>query len=518
MSALYYDPYKVEIKTDPYPLYRRMREEAPLYYNDAYDFYACSRYEDVEKGLKDKDTFISGRGAILEMIKEDIEFPPGLLIFEDPPVHTVHRMMLQRLFTPKRLNGLEEKVRSYCVQCLDPLVGSNEFDLVTELAAAMPMRVIGMLLGIPEEDHARVREQVDASLRTEAGKPMEYVSSNMTGEGFEEYIEWRAKNPSDDVMTELLNAEFKDETGTVRKLHREELLTLINVLAGAGNETTTKLIGWSGKLLAEHPDQRRQLVEDPSLIPAAVEEILRYEPPPPHVGRYVAKDVEIQGQTVPAGSAMLFLVGSANRDDLAFPDGDRFNINRDLTRRHLTFGYGVHTCIGAVLARLEGRVALEEMLRRFPEWEVDLENAHLGSTSTVRGWESMPIYFNEAGLAASRARKAAAEAAQDAPAADNVSIDGTWTVTVKAPTGAEDTTLVLRESDGVLTGTQSGRGIETPIADGTFRDGEVFWINQITKPMKMKLKFSGKLRGDRIEGKVKAGIIGSFEFSAVKSG
>jgi cytochrome P450 len=168
------------------------------------------------------------------------------------------------------------------------------------------------------------------------------------------------------------------------------VLTYTMVVAGAGNETTTRLIGWAGTVLADHPDQRRQLVEDPSLARGAVEELLRYEPPAPHVGRYVAKDVELYDRTVPEGSVMLFLAGAANRDDRRFTDPDRFDIHREVAG-HLAFGFGIHFCLGAALARLEGRVALEELLARFPEWEVDRAGAKLSPTSTVRGWESLPI-------------------------------------------------------------------------------------------------------------------------------
>jgi cytochrome P450 len=191
-------------------------------------------------------------------------------------------------------------------------------------------------------------------------------------------------------MTELLHAEFTDESGTRRRLTREEVIIFCNVLAGAGNETTNRLIGWTGKLLAEHPGQRRQLVEDRSLIPGAIEEILRYEPPGPHIGRYVTRDVEFHGRTVPKGSAMLFLVASANRDDRRFPEGDRFDIHRQ-GRPHITFGHGIHTCIGAALTRVEGRVALDEILKRFPEWDVEWDAAKLSPTSTVRGWETLPV-------------------------------------------------------------------------------------------------------------------------------
>jgi cytochrome P450 len=391
-SDVYYDPYDVEIDRDPYPVFRRLRDEAPLYYNQPHDFYALSRFDDVDRGLANRDTFISGRGGILELIKADLEMPPGVVIFEDPPTHTIHRSLLSRVFTPRRVAALEPKIRELCAACLDPLVGADGFDFVTDLGALMPMRVIGMLLGIPEEDQQGIRDRVDANLRTEAGQPMRVSENFVSGEQFAEYIDWRAEHPSDDIMTDLLNAEFEDETGTVRRLRRDELLTYITVVSGAGNETTTRLIGWAGKVLAEHPDQRRELVDDPSLIPGAIEELLRFEPPAPYVGRYVAKDIDLHGQTVPAGSAMLMLLGSANRDDRKHPNGDTFDIHRTGTP-HLTFGYGPHFCLGAALARLEGRVALDEVLKRFPEWEVDWDGAHLAPTSTVRGWEHMPVVF-----------------------------------------------------------------------------------------------------------------------------
>jgi cytochrome P450 len=392
-GSVYYDPYDVQINADPYPVYRRLREEAPLYFNEKHDFFATSRYADVERGLVDRETYISGRGGILELIKANIPFPSGVFIFEDPPLHTVHRGLVSRVFTPRKMQALEPKIREFCAASLDPLIGAGRFDFVADLGAQMPMRVISMLLGIPEQDQEAVRDHVDAAMRTEPGKPMNTVKQDefMGGEIFANYLDWRAEHPSDDLMTELLNVEFEDETGAKRRLRREEILTYVNVIAGAGNETTTRLIGWAGKVLAEHPDQRRQLVQDPSLIPNAIEEILRYEPPAPHVGRYVARDVELYGQTVPEGSVMLFLIGSANRDDRRYPEGDRFDIHRDIGQ-HLTFGLGAHFCLGAALARLEGRVALEEVLKRFPEWEVDLDNAKLSPTSTVRGWQTLPAF------------------------------------------------------------------------------------------------------------------------------
>jgi cytochrome P450 len=324
------------------------------------------------------------------LIKSGIEIPPGTVIFEDPPSHTIHRSLLSRMFTPRKVAALEPQIRQFCADALDPLVSSDRFDLIAQFGALMPMRVIGMLLGIPEQDQDAIRMQTDDNLRTEPGQPMKQADAFSSGDNFEEYLDWRAEHPSDDIMTELLNAEFEDETGERRRLTRQELVTYLAVVAGAGNETTTRLIGWTGKVLAEHPDQRREIVEDRTLLNDAIEEILRFEPPAPHVGRYVARDTEIQGQKVPEGSAILFLVGAANRDDRRFPNGDTFDIHRKAIS-HVTFGYGAHFCLGAALARLEGRIALDELLSRFPEWDVDLENAKIAPTSTVRGWETLPV-------------------------------------------------------------------------------------------------------------------------------
>jgi cytochrome P450 len=393
-SDVYFDPYDVEINADPYPAFARLREESPLYYNEQYDFWALSRFVDVNRALVDHETFSSARGAIVELIKANIEIPSGALIFEDPPNHGIHRKLLARMFTPRKISALEPKIREYCAESLDPCVGTGKLDFVADLGATMPMKVISALLGIPEGDQEMIRDHANAQMRTEAGKPMKAAEEGLvTGEIFEAYIDWRADNPSDDIMTELLNVEFVDEHGVTRRLTREELLIYINVVAGAGNETTTRLIGWAGKVLAEHPDQRRELVDNPALIPQAIEELLRFEPPAPHVARYVTRDVEFYGQTVPAGSIMMMLIGAAVRDHRQFPpDGEVFDIHRE-QRQHLAFSVGTHYCLGSALARLEGRIALEEILKRFPEWEVDLPNAALSPTSTVRGWDSMPAFI-----------------------------------------------------------------------------------------------------------------------------
>ncbi|WP_245830103.1 cytochrome P450 [Mycobacterium numidiamassiliense] len=390
-EQLYYDPWDVEIDLDPYPIYRRLRDNAPLYHNERHDFWGVSRYADVEAALKDTNRLSSAKGDILEVVKTDPVMPPGVFINEDPPLHTIHRALVSRAFVPKKMRALEDKVRAFCETCLDPLTDRQSFDFVIDLGRELPMRTIGMLAGIPDSEQPSVRAEAHRVLRNEPGKPLSVDKDHyFDGDMFTEYVAWREKNPSDDLITELLNVEFEDETGKTRRLTKQELLIFLTVVAGAGVETTGRLFGWMGKVLAEHPDQRKELVNDHSLIPVAIEELLRFEPPGPHVARYVAtEDVSFQDQTVPAGSALLMMLASANRDERQFEDPDRFDIHRR-PGAHLTFGRGAHFCVGAPLARLEGRVALEEVLKRFPEWQVDLDNARRSRTSTVRGWDSMP--------------------------------------------------------------------------------------------------------------------------------
>ncbi len=389
-NDIYYDPFDIEIDKDPHPVWRRMRDEAPLWWNERHGFWALSRFADVESAMKDWDTYRSGKGSTLDFIKSGFELPPGNILMEDPPGHDVHRSLMSRVFTPKRMNALEDKVRAFCARSLDPHVGSGRFDFVQDLGAQMPMRTIGMLLGIPEQDQEAIRDRIDAGLAmSEEG---EFVADHevFSGEQFAEYVDWRTDHPADDLMTELIHSEFTDEHGTVRTLTREEVLTYIMLIAGAGNETATRLISWTGKLLAEHPDQRREIVEDRSLVPGAIEEILRYEAPSPVQARVLSRDAEVHGQRVAEGDIMVLLNGSANRDDRQFPDGDRFDIHRN-DGHHLSFGYGIHFCLGAALARVEGRVALDEVLDRWPEWEIDWDGAKQAHTAHVRGWEKLPV-------------------------------------------------------------------------------------------------------------------------------
>jgi cytochrome P450 len=392
VADLYYDPWDVELNADPYPMFRRIRDDAPLYYNAKHDFYALSRFDDVNRALVDHQTFSSARGVVLEIIKADIEIPPGLLIFEDPPVHDIHRGLLSRAFTPRKINALEPMIRDFTQRCLDPLTDGDRLDFVKDLGAIMPLRVVSMLFGIPEDYQRRVQEGGDKIVRTERGGRMTDNRGDKLADAevFADFIDWRTDHPADDLTTELLNAEFQDETGATRKLQRDELLMFMKVVAVAGAETTTRLIGWSGKLLSEHPEQRRQLVGDRTLLPGAIEEILRFEPPALQAARYVTRDVEFHGTTVPQGSSILTLIGAANRDEARFgEDAETFDVMRR-PRQHLTFGVGAHYCLGNALARIEGRIALDEIMNRFPDWEVDLDAAVFSSSSAVRGWDSMP--------------------------------------------------------------------------------------------------------------------------------
>jgi cytochrome P450 len=398
---LYYDPFDFVIDDNPYPVWRSLREEAPLYYNDRHDFYALSRHADVADGLYNWQTFRSGRGTILEVITNEMEVPSGLVLFEDPPLHDLHRKVMSRVFTPRRMNAIEPMAREFTVAALDPLVGSDSFDFIADLGGWMPMRTIGCLLGIPEQDQSTMRDNTDKMLALKHGGPRksrkptggQFVPPNM--EMIADYVDWRAQHPSDDLMTDLLNAQVDEQDGTKRTLSRGEVMTYISTIMGAGSETTTRLIGFVGQLLSDHPDQRRELAADRSLIPLAIEEVLRYEAPSPVQARYVAADTEHYGHTVPEGSVMLLINGSANRDQRRFPDPDRFDIHRRAS--HLSFGQGLHFCLGAALARMEARVALEEVLHRWPDWEVDYANAVRAHTTSVRGWGKLPVRIDAQG-------------------------------------------------------------------------------------------------------------------------
>jgi cytochrome P450 len=387
----YYDPFDFEIDDDPYPVWKQLRDEAPLYHNDKYGFYALSRHSDVARELVNWQDYRSGRGTVIEVLLNRIEVPPGIILFEDPPIHDLHRRLLSGVFTPRRMAAIEPLAREFCRRSLEPLADADRFDFIADLGAWMPMRTIGYLLGIPEDKQVAIRQKNDRLLELSGDGPGDVPADMLTNSGsmLEEFIDWRYDHPSDDLMTDLVNAEVEEPDGSRRRLTRGEVLTYTGTVVGAGNETTTRLIGFAGQLLSDNADQRRALATDFSLIPNAIEEILRYEAPSPVQARYVSRDVEHYGQTVPEGSVMLLINGSANRDERQFPDADTFDIRRRSS--HLSFGHGIHFCLGAALARVQARIALEEVLTRWPDWEVDYTQAKRAHTTSVRGWATLPV-------------------------------------------------------------------------------------------------------------------------------
>jgi cytochrome P450 len=390
--GVYYDMYDRDIYASPYETFQRLRNEAPLYYNDRYDFYALSRHEDVGAVLRNRDTFISGKGMVYNIISQDIEMPPGLFISEDPPMHTMHRGIVSRLFTPRTVSGLEPEIRRLSNEIVDGLFGRDGFDFMRDFALQLPVQVIGMLVGVPRQDQADLLAVFQKNLHEGSADPEQQLLQGILDSAawFNEYLDWREKNPSDDVMTQLMNFEFEDEAGRTRTLRREEIVTYLTLITSAGSDTTATAIAWAGSLLSDHPGQRRELAEDPSVIPGAVEEILRYEPPSYHNCRWTTADVEFHGRTVPQNSIVVMIPPAANRDERNWEDPERFDIHRKPSQI-FTFGFGPHFCLGANLARIEVRVALETILPRIPEWTCDYENAELTKGIDTRGWERLPV-------------------------------------------------------------------------------------------------------------------------------
>ena len=389
----YWDPFDVEIDTDPYDTWRTLRDEAPVYYNERFDFWALSRYEDVEAAHRDPATFSSAHGTVLEMMSSN-RLGIGMMIFMDPPEHTQHRALVSRAFTPRRMSSLEPHIRSLSRELLEGWVDGERFDLVESFGAQLPSMVITELLGVDLADRVMVKDWIDQVFHIEPGIGMINDVSFTAGIKIHEYLaarmEERREDPQDDLLSALVQAEVADQDGVLHRLTIKEAANFANLLISAGTETVARLIGWAGVVLDDNPHQRQALVDDPSVIPNAVEELLRYEAPSPVQGRFTTCPVSLHGTTIPAGSKVLLLTGSAGRDERKYPDADRFDVRRHFDRQ-VSFGYGIHFCLGAALARLEGRVALEELLRRHPHWRIDHEAAVRLHTSTVRGWSSLPV-------------------------------------------------------------------------------------------------------------------------------
>jgi cytochrome P450 len=396
MTDLYWDPFSPELRDDPYPLWKRLRDEAPLYYNDRHDFWVLTRFHDIEQAHRDVETYSSSHGTTLESMSREPMADTGLIIALDPPRHTMLRRLVSRAFTTRRVSMLENRIRSVCAELLDPHIGAGTFDYVQDFSAILPPTIISALLGVPEQDQEKLRHLVDDVFAIdESGIGMTgEVSKNAIVELFgylgSQFAD-RKTHPREDMFTELLQAEITDESGTVRRLTDQELVSFGLLLFAAGSETVARHLGWLASVLPDYPDQRAELAKDFSLIPNTIEEILRLEAPSPVQGRWVTKDVTLHGATIPADSRAVLLTGSAGRDERKYDHPDVLDIHRKVDL-HLAFGYGVHFCLGAALARMEGRIGLEETFKRWPEWQVDRDNAVLLYTSTVRGPLKLPVY------------------------------------------------------------------------------------------------------------------------------
>ncbi len=392
-EPLAWDPLNEKYKGDPHRIWKRLRDEAPLYYNDQHDFYAVSRFADVDAFSRDPKTFISGHGTVMEMITAD-PTEMEIMIFMDPPEHTRYRRLVSKAFTPRRMMLLEEDIRALCVRLLDGLAGRDSFDYVQDFGARVPAYVIAALLGVDPADRDMFRGWIDDSFHLDPEQGMyNDVSAEAMGKmmGYiHEVLADRQKNPRDDMLTDLLAMEITEDDGEVRRLTMDQAANFALLIGSAGTETVARLLGWAALTLDNNPDQRTELVNDFALIPNAVEELLRYEAPSPVQSRWCVADVEVHGQTIPARSKVVMITGSAGRDERAYPDADRFDIHRKMDH-HVSFGYGIHFCLGAALARTEARIALEETFKRYPEWSVNLDEAVPLYTSTVRGYSKLPI-------------------------------------------------------------------------------------------------------------------------------
>jgi cytochrome P450 len=386
LAAIDFNPYAHDFHDDPFPFYRRLRDEAPLYHNADLGFWALSRYDDVIEGLHDWETYTSTEGITLE---PKSQLP--MMITMDPPAHTKMRRLISRVFTPRRVAGMEAEIRALSAKYLDRFAGAGEADLIADYGALLPMDVISQMLGVPDGDQNTLREWTDLLIHREEGVPDTTPDGEAAGlEIFNYFLaDVRAKknNPGDDLLSGLLDAEVDGE-----RLNEIEIVGFAFLLIIAGNETTTKLIGNSLFWLSTFPSEKQKLLDDPSRVPDAVEETLRYEGSTQLMARTATRDVELHGGTIEAGSRVLLLLGSANRDERFWDEPDRFDIDRDKLQ-HLAFGHGIHVCLGAALARLEMKVSLEEIHKRLPGYEVDRDRCERIHSGNVRGYSRVPITF-----------------------------------------------------------------------------------------------------------------------------
>jgi cytochrome P450 len=400
---IYYDPYSFEIDENPYPWFKRLRDEAPLYYNEKYNFYALSRFADIDAASKDWETFSSARGTVLELLDLPPENIPKMIIFMDPPQHDRMRALVNRGFNPRQIAKLESRLREIASELLAPFGPGDTFDFIQDYSGPFASMVIGELAGVPKEDLHLVRQWGEEQLQIKEGEDSFQAAKAMKGQKppaeaqsrvnlhsyFRELARKRREQPQDDMISAVMGSEIEGEGGENRPLDERELLDFIFLLSGAGVETVSRLMGWAGVYLPRHPEQFAEIRNNPALIPGTIEELLRIEPPSPVQARITTRPVTLHGQSLAEGTRILLLTGSAGRDEREYHEPDRFDIHRNA--RHVSLGKGVHFCLGAALARLEAKVALEEMLKRFPDWTPDEAGSERIHTSTVRGYRRLPV-------------------------------------------------------------------------------------------------------------------------------
>jgi cytochrome P450 len=393
-SKLVFDPFSEEFFNDPFDIYRRMREEAPLYYNEQEDFYALTRHEDVAAAFKDFETYSSARGCDLAMVRTG-EVPQKSIIFMDPPDHRHMRSLLNKAFTPRAIQSQRETV----IELVDRYLGAadpDNFDVVQDFSGPFPVEVITAMAGVPEDWRQQVRHWIDTSLHREPGQiaaSEEGVKANIDSAMFYfNLIQQRKTDPKDDMISRLIAAEIPREDGHMSKLDDIEITGFAVLLGGAGAETVTKLVGNAAVIFAKNPDQWHKLQEDRSKIPAAVEELLRYEGPVQYNVRYTLKEARTRHGTIPAGKPVFLIGASANRDPEAFTDADKFDIDRDRTEaQNLGLGYGIHSCLGAALARMESAIAIDKLLDFMPRYEVNWDGLRRVHMQNVAGWSNVPV-------------------------------------------------------------------------------------------------------------------------------
>lgn len=390
ISELMYSPFSKAVFDDPYPVYRRLRDEAPVYRDPEDRWWVLSRFDDVASALRDWQTFSSSKGPAPE--NPDRNGRKYSVISMDPPKHDKVRGVLKRFFTPRAVAAMDDALRAVVTTHLDRLRPGATVDAMAAFAFPIPTDVIGDLLGVPPADREQLRIWWEAFLTREEGQvvmPPSAIEANRMISGYiGDLIEARRTDPGDDLISIVLDATFDDHDDGERGLSPHEVLMFCNLLSAAGSETTQKLISNGLVALAEHPDQWQRIVDDRSLIPAAVNEALRYDTPSHWVARTLTRPIERHGVTMPAGDWVLLLLGSANRDERRYPDPDRYLIDR-AGGTDVYFGWGIHICLGQWLARREAALVFEYIAQRFPRFSIGERERVL--TATVRGYTSVEM-------------------------------------------------------------------------------------------------------------------------------